>query len=319
MTTVRSSIINTNTTCTTGTRTWPWLQPTTPEAYGAGAVAVPSPHSTHSSQYDSRESIHTMIQERQSMIRQMQMALQNDPLYIREKHDEIWLVRFLLSHQNNVSAAMEAARYTLAFRKEHHLDDVDLRYVTPDAVTNPSVQRYLAHVQANAIQFIVPNDIQRSTCCVVTYIDIGGIDLHGLVQNVPQEDWLPTFLYFNERAYQWLDYITRTTGRLTKVIRIIDASRLQISSVWKNLESFRRDGQVMKITQDCYPQLLQTMYICDAPSLLQVPWRVIRPLFPKRVTTKFDFITPKSNRSEYQRLVQHIAAEQLPLRFGGMN
>jgi hypothetical protein len=71
--------------------------------------------------------------------------------------------------------------------------------------------------------------------------------------------------------------------------------------------------------EDCYPQLLQTLYICHAPSWIQVPWRVVRPFFPKRVKSKFDFIHPETNLHERQRLLKHISLEHLPKRYGGLN
>ena len=61
----------------------------------------------------------------------------------------------------------------------------------------------------------------------------------------------------------------------------------------------------MKTTEDCYPQLLAGMYICNAPTHIQVSWRIIiRPLLPVRVVHKFDFIHPLLNQNqEYEQLL----------------
>jgi hypothetical protein len=43
-----------------------------------------------------------------------------------------------------------------------------------------------------------------------------GLDQHGVVANVAEEDWVPVFVHTSEWAHQRLDRISRTCGRLTK-------------------------------------------------------------------------------------------------------
>jgi hypothetical protein len=57
----------------------------------------------------------------------------------------------------------------------------------------------------------------------------------------------------------------------------------------------KRDGEAMGIMEDCYPQLLQSIFICNPPVWIQIPWRMFRPFLPKRVVSKFDFIAPEKN------------------------
>jgi hypothetical protein len=55
-------------------------------------------------------------------------ALASDPLYQPNKHDDLWIERFLLSHKRNVTEGIKAAPYTLQFRTKHKLDEVDICY-----------------------------------------------------------------------------------------------------------------------------------------------------------------------------------------------
>lgn len=73
----------------------------------------------------------------------------------------------------------------------------------------------------------------------------------------------------------------------------------------------------MGIMEDVYPQLLEKVFICHAPTWVQVPWRILRPLMPKRVVAKVDFINPDKKRNERERLYEYIDEEHLPVRFGG--
>jgi hypothetical protein len=57
-------------------------------------------------------------------------------------------------------------------------------------------------------------------------LDSDVIDQHELAKNVAKEDWLPTCCYMSEWSFQWLDYITRTTGLLTKSVRFVETEGL---------------------------------------------------------------------------------------------
>ena len=159
---------------------------------------------------------------------------------------------------------------------------------------------------------IVPN-VKRHG--VVLILRMASLDSHGLMANVKEENWLPTFAYVNEWSFQWCDYITRTTGRLTKLVRLVDCSDTSLLMV--NKEESQRSAKAMDTMEDYYPQLLQSVLICDGPIWIQIPWRILRPLLPKRVVSKFDFINPKSNTKELMRLQNYISIDKLPTKFGG--
>ena len=93
---------------------WPWMK-------GVGvALADPAPPLN---EYDDRPSAKALIAENRGVIEQVKKELQGDSLYDAAKHDELWILRFLLSHKLNTKHAVEAAKTTLAFRKEHRLDE----------------------------------------------------------------------------------------------------------------------------------------------------------------------------------------------------
>lgn len=265
-------------------------------------------------EHDVRVNVNDLIKEYQPKIDLVRNELVLDPLYNKNKHDDLWILRFLLSHKQKVKEAVKAAKFTLAFRKEHSLDASDIRYTTPrTGFAKDSLTRYLHYCKDDSLLFTLPDQTRG----VVAFINIGGVPQDELVKNVPESDWLPCFMYYSEWAYQWQDYITRTTGRLTKSIRLIDARELKLTGM--NRELVKRDGKVMGIMEDCYPQLLQGIYICHAPIFMQIPWRLLRPLLPKRVTSKIDFISPTTNENECRRLLQYVTMEHLPTIFGGTN
>ena len=285
---------------------WPWMKGCTT------AIADPIPPVTAQ---DDRPSVKKLIDDHRHLIVLVKHELCTNPLFDTNKHDDLWIVRFLLSHKKKVKDAVKAASFTLAFRKEHKLDETDIRSFPVGTMDSncESFRRYLKHCSDDAVRIVVPDE-QRG---VIGFLRVAGVDHRALAEHVDESDWLPSFLHISEWTHQWLDFVTRTTGRLTKSPRLVDAAGITLAAT--NKEISRRDGKAMGTMEDCYPQLLQTIFVCNAPMWVQIPWRLMRPLFPKRVVEKFDFIDPEKNENERKRLLKHISLEHLPVRFGGLN
>ena len=285
---------------------WPWMK-------GVEiAIADPIPLVN---ELDERPSVKELIDKHRTQIDSVAQRLQDDPLYDNTRHDDLWILRFVLSHKKKIGPAVKAAKYTLKFRVEHKLDAEDLRPYPPnDGPDHPrkaAGKRYLALCGEDASRFCLP-DARRG---VIGFIQLSSIDQHKVATQLPEDDWLPTLMYMSEWTHQWLDYTTRTTGRLTKNVRFANADGFRLAML--NKEAQRRDGIAMGLMEDCYPQLLQTIYVINSPSLIQTLWRIVRPFFPKRVVEKFDFITPQKNARELKRVLRYISEEDLPARFGG--
>jgi len=280
---------------------WPWMK-------GAkhGALAIPTV-----SEHDKRPIVRDLIQENRIFIDQVRTELACDPLYQADKHDDLWILRFLLSHGSKVKPSVRAAKHTLLFRKEHNLDEKDIRFIPLDSEKCEATVMFRQYVEEGALRFVLPDPTRG----VVGFLMIAGIDQHGLVENVNHEDWLETHRYLSEWTHQWSDYVTRTTGRLTKSIRIGDLTGITLAKY--NREYQKRNAKVLGIMEDCYPQLLQEIFIVHAPGFIQGPWRLLRPILPKRVVEKIDFVAPDKKEHEKRRLYAFLSEEHLPVRYGG--
>jgi hypothetical protein len=290
---------------TTKMTSWPWMK-------GVDvAIADPIPLLN---EHDERPPVKDLISENRKIIDQVKQELQSDPLYVPDKHDDLWILRFLLSHKKHTKVALKAAKTALLFRKERKLDERDIRNEPMGKrCKDDAVAEYAKYLADDATKFVVP-DPKRG---VIGFLRYAGIDQHALVKNVDESVWLPAYCFISEWSFQWVDFVTRTTGRLTKSVRLIDMEGFSMSSI--SHENLKRDGAAMGVMEDCYPQLLQGIFICDPPLWIQIPWRICRPLLPKRVVNKMDFIVPRTRKKERVRLFKHISEENLPVRFGGKN
>ena len=207
---------------------WPWMKGI------KEAVADPIPPVNKD---DKRPAVKDLIKEHRSKIDEVQNSLKEDPLYDATRHDDLFVLRFLLSHKLSVKKALQAARGSLLFRKDMNFDETDIRgeVISKEKTTCPPLKRYLVYATDDFAIAGVP-DVRYGA---VIFLRMAGLDQHGVVENVAEEDWLPTFAYINEWSFQWCDYVTRTTGRLTKLIRIADCSGTTLSHI--NKECSRRD------------------------------------------------------------------------------
>ena len=73
------------------------------------AVADPIPLVN---EYDDRVAVKSLIDTNRKIIDETKRELEADPLYNADKHDDLWILRFLLSHKKNKKAAHKAAKAT---------------------------------------------------------------------------------------------------------------------------------------------------------------------------------------------------------------
>mmetsp|Transcript_5662 Transcript_5662/g.11760 ORF Transcript_5662/g.11760 Transcript_5662/m.11760 type:complete len:305 (+) Transcript_5662:112-1026(+) len=273
------------------------------------------------SQHDDRPSAKELIAEHQEKIDKIKAGLMEAKddeaaalFDYPNKHDDLWLLRFYLSHKKT-KPAIAAAKSALKFRQKYKLDELgDIRDIPPQAVKEGHVREYWKErCQDDAIVCCLP-DKQLGPVMFLAFarFDPKAADL------LSEECWDFAFIYTSEWVYQWCDYITRTTGLFTRSVRFIDMKGITLSKLMDR-KSSKRDGKIMGLMEDCYPQLLQTLFLIDPPTVMHLIWGFFRPIMPKRIMEKVDMITPQNNESEKMRLLRFVALENLPTEMGGTN
>lgn len=281
---------------------WIWMKGMT--------VAIADP--VDNADDDMRPSVKALILQHRDKINKIKAQLEGHALYDANKHDDLWILRFWLSHKKTTKA-VAAAKHTLSFRERFQLDSKDIRAIPPSKVTGGPVAEYWTkRWKGNELVCALP-DHQRGA---MMFINFTGQDLSA--STLDEEIWLEGYVYCSEWTHQWLDHVTRTSGRLTKSIRFIDFSGVSLT---KHIDraSNQRDAKIMNYLEDCYPQLLETMFICGTPSWIHVLWALFRPLLPQRLINKIDVVDPERNEDERARVLKHISKKDLPAVYGGEN
>lgn len=130
---------------------------------------------------------------------------------------------------------------TLAFRVQHGLDAADVRPHAPHKSTEPRVKEYWdVRCPGNTLIVTFPDKKRGGVC----FIDLGGM-VPGASHKLSFATWEYAFIYTSEWTFQWLDYITRTTGRLTRSVRIVELQKITMSTF--NRRDMKFDGNIITI------------------------------------------------------------------------
>jgi len=287
--------------------------------------------------YDERPLVDDLLEKHAKAIASVRESILDDDeckaLYGKgdntKRYDDIWILRYVLSHKGHVKSASKAAMNTIKFREESKLNQAgDLRHRikqhgVPDSekMANidplPGYKLYNKYCEENAICTTLPDENRG----IVVYYDMGKMDQHGLATGMDTEQMKEMVLYANEAMFQVVDEITRRTGRLTKVMKIVDMSSTGFRKM--NRAFLQRDGASSKASEDYYPQLLACIMVINGPTWLSTFWSLLRPVIPKRVAEKVDFLPSvakmKGNQKALKSILKYVAEENLPEKYAGLN
>lgn len=268
------------------------------------AAAAVNPHG--------RQAVHALLHQHAAKLEEVKRAVATHPRYDARLHDDLWMLRFLLSHKGATAAAVQAARATIDYRSLHGLDAPDLVCGGVEALEIDCLKKLYSNLRDwSAITYYLP-DRDRG---LILIAQPSLIDFHRAASTVTSDEQAAAHRLLTEWTFRLCDRITRRTGYLTKVVRLVDLQGLRLGSL--NREFQRRDAKNSKALEDHYPQLLEAVLICHAPNWMTAFWAGLRTIMPARIVEKVDFLKPHKNVRDRNRLLQHMTMEHLPTAFGG--
>lgn len=244
----------------------------------------------------------------------------DNPLYNTNRHDDIWLLRFLLSQIQPDKAAV-AARNTMQYRHQHNLDAlgklnwIDSTKEVSDISEVPPIFRAYAERVEKGTSYVAQPDGDRE---IIEYIRLSGVDMGRIASEVSIEEVRAINRIGSEFKFQTLDEVTRRTGRLTKAIRVFDLAGMKVSNF--NRKYLKMEGQAAKEIEEFYPQQTDTLFVFNAPSWIQYISKTFKYLFSRRLTKKVNIVTtprPGDYLPEDSRVFRHVSALHFPSKYGG--
>ncbi|CAB9519111.1 expressed unknown protein [Seminavis robusta] len=276
---------------------------------------------------DKRPAVKDLIVDHRRELDELRAALLHEPLFKASKHDDLWLLRFLVSHKKKHSAALKAVKSTLEFRLEHKLDEFDIRHLNMNSnqdtqsienvdtrTTHPyteSLKKLFNCCQHDFFLTYLP-DNQRG---IINMVQLKQRDQARMVKELTEEEYFQCHVMIAEWLFQHLDVITRSTGRLTKSLRLSDAAGMHLSMLEKKQKI--RESKAAKRTEFVYPQLLSSVLIANAPTWASLVFAMVRPIVPKGLLEKVSLIKPHKHEKDLERILEHCSRDHLAVRYGG--
>ncbi|KAI2503370.1 SEC14 cytosolic factor [Fragilaria crotonensis] len=257
-------------------------------------------------EFDDRPCVRDLIQQHETRIREIGSKIQSDPCFNPHKHDDLWILRFALSHKSNKKAADCAIQF-MHYRHERNLDETDIRENVPGRnCPIPGVRQFYEALDDDDCMLMTQPDPNRGVLMVKR---IAGFD-QSKIADIANDDW--PFWYFLEWMFQRLDSVTRRTGRLTKGIRFMDLYGYHHIRQG-NKECIHRNAASARETTEFYPQMLATVFVLNAPVWGQVVFSCLKPLLPRSFVQKIVVFNPRSKK-DYLSILKHLSPENIPIQ-----
>jgi len=229
--------------------------------------------------------------------------------YDASLHDDIFLLRFLLSHKMNTKAAVKAFGTALKWRRENGIDMVA-------AEIRAGMQQHefpgYTHIHPHAQMYFVNPTGQQP----YMFASAAGLRFGDLMTAVRPAEYVRYTHYVNEWTFQQCDAATRKLDRFIKVVRVVDSTGLGWAHA--HLGFFRVVAAANKGSEDAYPQLLGAFFLCNAGVTMKRLWEsTLRPLLPSRMVDKSQVLRPLQTQEDLDVLLRWIPRESLPTQVGG--
>lgn len=254
-------------------------------------------------EFDDRPCVRDLIQQHETRIREIGSKIQSDPYYDPSKHDDLWILRFALTHKTNKKAAECAIRF-MHYRQERNLDETDIRDQVPGRdCPVKSVRRFFEALDDDALVATHPDPLRG----VLVVMHIAGFH-QSKISEISEEDWPAGHLL--EWMFQIMDSVTRRTGRLTKAIRFVDLQRYHHLRQG-NLECIHRNAASARKTNEFYPQMLATIFVLNAPFWGQAAFSTFKSLLPRSFMQNLVVFNSRS-KNDYLSILKHVSTENIP-------
>ncbi|GBG31179.1 SEC14-like protein 5, partial [Hondaea fermentalgiana] len=219
------------------------------------------------------------------------------------KTDDLFLLRFVLSSEGDVSKAAKQVRGALAWRKEH------AKSLQQAVQGGHELQSRLSRYQCAAFCGALGDDKHP-----LFLVRAGVSDMKAMMRNMSLEDATMALAFSNEIGFQICDARTRKSGKFIKMITGVHAAGFAMSRF--DPKFVQALGKSSHLSQMVYPQLLGMQVLVSLPSPIRFIMRMVNKLQNKRAVEK-QKLCPGHGADDCPFLSRWKALDQVPQMMGG--
>jgi hypothetical protein len=231
--------------------------------------------------------------------------------------DDIFLLRYLLSFNGNVSQSTEAVRFAVQYRKNNASWLASAR--EKDTTKAPEWERLQKHLSGGPHHHSGRTYTQTTVHgAPLAFVRAGLTDTNILMNEFTHEEIVRFMTYDKEVGFWKCDEISRREGKLTKIVLIMDMSNVKL--LGNDQRFFAALGESSKISDQIHPQLVQRTAVIAAGDVVKWMWQIARLFLSKRTVEKFCICTG-FDRSKEARNCPYASiwmnTDELPTFVGG--
>lgn len=208
-------------------------------------------------------------------VRVLLQALRGDGHAVGDStpYDDIWALRFVLSHPEDADAARAAAE-TLRWRAE-------MKEMLAAAAAGKSLKRFESLERLVVAQY----HGETSTGTPLYIIRAGISNTVALTNAHTHEEMVEFMMYRKELGFLLCDAMTRKTRKLTKLVTVNDLSHVSLlAGTDKRFTAVL--GAASKLSETLYPQLLDRAVLINVPYIFGAIWSIIKGLMSANTRAK---------------------------------
>nr|GMD20434.1 patellin-3-like [Ipomoea batatas] len=215
-----------------------------------------------------------------------------------EKTDVI-LLKFLQARDFKVKEAFTMLKNTINWRKQFKIEEL----LEEDLETGSEWER---------VVFMHGHSKDGHPVCYNVYGHFQNKDLY--TKTFSDEEKRQRFLrwriQFLEKSIRKLDF---TPGGISSIVQVNDLKNSPGPAKWELRQATK---QALHLLQDNYPEFLAKQVFINVPWWYLAVSRMTSPFLTQRTKSKFVFAGPSKSA---ETLFKYIAAEQVPIQYGGLS
>ncbi|KAL6338021.1 hypothetical protein AAG906_010583 [Vitis piasezkii] len=216
---------------------------------------------------------------------------------MEDERSDVILLKFLRARDFKVKEAFAMIKNTVQWRKEFGIDQL------MDEELGNDLEK---------VVFMHGFDKERHPVCYNVY---GGFQNKDLYQKTfsdeeKRQKFLRWRIQFLEKSIRKLDF---TPGGISTIVQVNDLKNSPGPGKWELRQATK---QALQLLQDNYPEFVAKQIFINVPWWYLAVNRMISPFLTQRTKSKFVFAGPSKSA---ETLFKYIAAEQVPVKYGGLS
>uniref|UniRef100_A0A7S0WGT6 CRAL-TRIO domain-containing protein n=1 Tax=Pyramimonas obovata TaxID=1411642 RepID=A0A7S0WGT6_9CHLO len=253
--------------------------------------------------------IDDLLKEHADKINGVRKGLEAKGLKLSEEYDDIWILRFVLSHKKEPEAT-KAAEFALDWRAKN----AELIQAVKDG---KAPWDFFEHIEKYMCADI---HSKRTLDGEPVFMVRAGISNPKEVMNrVTHEQMMFKLLHTRERLFQICDKETRERRELVKALTLNDLNHVSLMG-GTDRRFMKALTDASKVAEELYPQLLGRAIIINVPSFFSTLFGLFKSLLSKKTLEKMVVCPGKTLEQDISKcpyVRTKFALEDLPSQLGG--